>query len=146
MSGITDITLSQMTNFDMQRQLSHLAIRAIVAFKFPKISLEYSFDETLNEDTMEAYGFYFIEDGVGQKEFNVILARMKQYWIEYQISQERVFENVYYDRDIRVHSPSAMIEKLVKLLSTFRGMADKEEYDYGRITAAGRPKIGEINV
>lgn len=54
-------------------------IRALNDFKFPKVDLGFELDETLNEDTMEPFGYYFTSDEVGQAEFNVILARMKQY-------------------------------------------------------------------
>ena len=48
-------------------------------FKFPQVTLEYDFEEQINDNTMESFGYYFVSDDVGQKEFNVILARMKQY-------------------------------------------------------------------
>jgi hypothetical protein len=56
-----------------------LVERALVDFKFPKVPLTYEFEEQINDNTMESYGYYFVSDSIGQKEFNVILARMKQY-------------------------------------------------------------------
>jgi hypothetical protein len=141
---IDDCTLSEFTNFEIQNQLGYLVIRAIEDFKFPKISLEYDFDEVINNDTDTAYGYYFISGEVKQKEFNVILARMKQYWIEFQMSQERLFSNVFYDKDIRLHSPGNTIAQLLKMYAKFRKAADTAEYNYGRVTD-GRPSIGAIN-
>lgn len=76
---IDSCTLSEFTNFEIQNQLAYLVQRALVDFKFPKVSLKYEFDSTDNDETMEAFGYYFISDEIGQKEFNVILSRMKQY-------------------------------------------------------------------
>jgi hypothetical protein len=81
---------------------------------------------------------------VKQKEINVILQRMKQYWIEFQISQERLFSNMYYDKDIRLHSPGNTLDKLIKMYTTFENAADKAEYAYYRVES-NRPTIGAIN-
>lgn len=145
LQSVNSCTLSDFTNFEIQNQLGYLAIRAVNDFKFPKISLAYEFDEAINPNTEIAYGYYFIDSTVGQKEFNVILARMKQYWIEFQISQERLFANAYYDADIRLHSPGNTIDKLIKMFTTFRSVADKIEYDYGRVGNTGLPVLGDIN-
>lgn len=59
--------------------MGYLVVRAINDFKFPRVSLEYDFDSTINDETGEAYGYYFISSKVTQKEISVILARMKQY-------------------------------------------------------------------
>jgi hypothetical protein len=145
LQSVDSCTLSDFTNFEIQNQLNYLVIRAVNDFKFPKISLAYNFDENINEETAEAFGYYFIEDEVGQKEFNVILARMKQYWIEFQISQERLFANAYYDRDIRLHSPGNTIDKLIKMYTTFKTSADIAEFNYGRVSANGEAALGDIN-
>ena len=145
MQSIDDCTLLELTNFEIQNQLGYLAVRAINDFKFPKIELDYLFDNDINSETGEAYGYYFVNDEVGQKEFNVILARMKYYWIEFQISQERLFSNLYYDREIRLHSPGNTIDKLLKMSTTFKQRADKAEFNYGRISVIGDPALGEVN-
>ena len=142
---IDSCTLSEFTNFEIQNQLSYLVQRALVDFKFPQVDLSYDLDETLNDETMENFGYYFISNEVGQREFNVILARMKQYWVEFQISQERMFANAYYDRDIRLHSPGNTLDKLIKMLVTFREMADRAEFNYGRVSEEGTPSLGDIN-
>jgi hypothetical protein len=76
---IDSCTLSEFTNFEIQNQLAYLVKRALADFMFPKVSLKYEFDETLNDETMESFGYYFVSENISQKEFNVILARMKQY-------------------------------------------------------------------
>lgn len=145
LNTIEDYTLSKLTNFEIQNQLNYLAIRAINDFKFPRVSLDYVLDETPNPTTGEIYGYYFSDSDIGQKEFSVILARMKQYWIEFQISQERMFTNAYYDRDIRLHSPGNTIDKLIKMFTTFKARADRAEFNYNRVSSNGDPVLGEIN-
>lgn len=136
--------MSSFTNFEIQNQLSFLVIRAVADFKFPNIGLEYAFDAEINPDTEEPYGYYFLNE-LTQKEHNVILARMKQYWVEFQISQERLFANAYFDKDVRLHSPGNMIDKLIKMFVTFKNAADFAEYNYGRVSKKGDPTIGDIN-
>jgi len=145
LQSVDSCTLSDLTSYEIQSELAGLAVRAVNDFKFPLYSLSYLNDALTNPDTGLAYGYYFVSDSVGQKEFNVILARMKQYWIEFQISQERMFANAYYDKDIRLHSPGNTIDKLIKMLTTFKAMDNKAECDYGRQTDVGDPSIGEIN-
>lgn len=143
--SIDSCTLSKLGNLEIQSQLENLARRAVTYFKFPKVSLDFAIDTETNPTTQIQYGAYFLSDKVGQKEYNVILARMKQYWIEFQISQERLFSNLYYDKDIRLHSPGNTLDKLIKMYSTFKEAADKEEYDYGRVGEERTPAIGAIN-
>ena len=145
LQSIDDCTLLELTNLEIQNQLGYLVVRAVNDFKFPKVELDYLFDNNNNSETGETYGYYFTNNEVGQKEFNVILARMKYYWIEFQISQERLFSNLYYDRDVRFHSPGNTIDKLLKMSTTFKKRADKAEFDYGRISNIGDPAIGEVN-
>ncbi len=122
-----------------------MALRAVDDFKFPKIALTYGFNAEINPETQVPYGYYFVNQDVGQKEINVILARMKMYWVEFQISQERMFENNYYDRDIRLHSQGNVVDKLTKMLQEFTRKAERAEFDYGRVSPFGQPVLGEIN-
>ena len=145
LQSVDSYTLSDFTNFEIQNQLSYLVIRALNDFMFPRVSLDYNLDETINDETMEMHGYYFTSEEVGQREFNVILARMKQYWVEFQISQERLFANAYYDKDIRLHSPGNTMDKLIKMFNTFRSMADRAEFNYGRVSLEGAPTLGDIN-
>lgn len=145
LDGIESCTLSDLTTYQIQSELENLVIRAVADFMFPQYSLAYTLDETQNPETGVMYGYYFDSDDVGQREFNVILARMKQYWIEFQLSQERMFENAYYDKDIRLHSPGYTIEKLIKMYTTFKATADKAEFNYNRVTLTGDSGIGEVN-
>lgn len=146
LNTIDSCTLSEQANLFIQEQLNDLAIKSIADFKFPKVSLSYLYDETTNTETDAPYGYYFIETNVGQQELNVILARMKAYWVEYQISREKMFENTYYDRDIKLHSPGNFLDKLLKLYATFETKADRAEYNYYRVNIEKNPSIGDVNV
>lgn len=155
LSSIDSCTIAEYTNANIQAELNRLAIRAIADFKFPRVSLDYTWDPTIDtydestnpNGTDVAEGYYFNEttDEVTQKEYNVILARMKQYWIEFQISAERNFQNVYYDKDIRLHSPGNTLDKLDKMYKTFKKQANDAEYNYYRVNASGDSKWGDIN-
>lgn len=141
--SVDSCTISELANFEVEMQLNNLALRAITDFKFPNISLEYDFDTEVVED--DTFFKYYFKNEITQREINVILARMKQHWVEYQISQERLFMNIHFDKDIRLHSPGNTIDKLVKMLRTFQTMADTVEYNYGRVSNNGRPSIGDVN-
>lgn len=143
MSGIDSCSLSDLTNQSIQTEIDGLIIKAIADFKFPFITLEYKYDSDINPLTEVPFGFYFVGD-ITQREYNVLLARMKQYWIEHQVSQERLFQNVYFDSEIRLHSPGNTIDKLIKLYVTFKEVADRAEHDYYRVFE-GKPSIGDIN-
>jgi hypothetical protein len=79
LQSVDSYTLSDFTNFEIQNQLNYLVIRALNDFKFAKVDLSFEFNETINDDTMEPFGYYFTSEEVRQPEFSVILARMKQY-------------------------------------------------------------------
>ena len=148
LESVDSCTFSEISNYDLQNQIGLLAIRAIADFKFPKYSLAYAYDSTINPATQLEYGYYFTEpdgDALTQKEYNVILSRMKYYWIEFQVSQEKMFDNAYYDRDIRLHSPGNTLDKLIKMAVTFKSFADDAERDYGRVDVDGTPTWGNIN-
>ncbi len=147
LNKIDSDTLSLLTNEILQDQLDLVAKEAIADFKFPKYSIAYDFDETINPLTTVPYGYYFTElDGpLSQKEYNVIVAHMKKHWVENQISQERLFQNAYYDKDIRLHSPGNTLDKLDKLYKTFINVALKAERDYSRVNSIGTSTWGDVN-
>ena len=59
-----------MTDAQINAELNALTKRAVATFKFPNVSLDYS-SETL-EDTTQRY--YFNNDEVGYKEFEILIA------------------------------------------------------------------------
>jgi hypothetical protein len=150
LSGLNSCTLASYTDQELQDELDHFAIRAIARFKFPKVSLEYSYDETVADVTLpiverSTKGYYFVND-IGYKEIEVLLAWMKVYWLEYQLSKERNYENLYADKDVKAFSSGNLISAIEKAYSTMVTTARKTEEDYGRVRVNGTPAIGDINV
>ena len=90
-------------------------------------------------------GYYFIEE-IGYREIEVILAWMKVYWLEYQLSKERNYENLYADKDVKAFSSGNLISAIEKAYNTMMATARKVEEDYGRVAADGKPAIGDVNV
>lgn len=138
LSTVRSYTLSELSDYEIQAELFNLANRAIANFKFPKIKLDYQFNET--EQIHE-----FVND-ITQKELNVLLAHMKVAWIEEQISREEKFANQYYDSNVRTFSMGAMLAQLNRMNENFVEAARRAEYDYSRVATDGRPRIGDINV
>lgn len=75
---ISDCTLSELGDYDIEFQLNNLTKKALADFKFPQISLEYDYEIITDEEGNEFYKYYFINK-ITQREVNVVLARMKQY-------------------------------------------------------------------
>lgn len=141
---VSSCTYVSLTDAELENELSGLARRAIARFKFPKISLNYGFDTTMDEEGIP-FGYYFEEDP-SMLELNVILAWMKVYWLEYQLSKERNYENVYADKNVTAFSSGNLISSMEKAYNALRTEARKCEEDYGRINKNGKPAIGDINV
>lgn len=141
---VSSCTYVSFTDAELENELSGLARRAIARFKFPKVSLEYEFDPELDAEGM-VKGYYFVEEP-RMLEMNVILAWMKVYWLEFQLSKERNYENVYADKNVTAFSSGNLISSMEKAYSTLRDEARKCEEDYGRISLDGKPAIGNINV
>lgn len=141
LSSISSYTLTQLSDDDIKAELFNLAVRAIAAFKFPKMPLTYS----AQEDDYDGLVHYF-DNNVTQKELNVLLSHMKVYWIEFQISKEERLQTLYYDDNVRTFSSANMIAQLNRMYENFVEMTKKAEYDYSRVAVDGRPRVGDINV
>ena len=150
LSSLSSCTLASYTDQELQNELDILVKRAIARFKFPKISLDYEYDETIENTNLpiverSTKGYYFVND-IGYREIEVILAWMKVYWLEYQLSKERNYENLYADKDVKAFSSGNLISAIDKAYSTMMFTARKVEEDYGRVSANGKPAIGDVNV
>ena len=150
LSSLSSCTLASYTDQELQNELDILVKRSIARFKFPKISLNYVYDDTIVDMTMPVVerstkGYYFTEN-VGYRELEVILAWMKVYWLEYQLSKERNYENLYADKDVKAFSSGNLITAIEKAYNTMTSVARKVEEDYGRVGANGKPAIGDVNV
>lgn len=138
LSSISSYTLSQMQDFEIQAELANLAERAIASFKFPKMPLTYTFNESEQ--------MYYFDNNITQKELNVLLALMKVAWIEFQISKEERFQSLYYDDNVKTFSSANMMAQLNRMYENLSAAAKQAQYDYSRVASDGRPRIGDINV
>lgn len=150
LSTLSSCTLASYTDQELQDELDILTKLAIAKFKFPKIDLSYDYDDSiLNEikpvEEQQKKGYYF-KNEVGMREKVVIIAWMKVYWLEYQLSKERNYENLYSDKDVKAFSSGNLVSSIEKVYSTMLKAARKSEEDYYRINAEGKPAIGDINV
>lgn len=133
----------------------NLALRAISAFKFPKISTDYNtFYAVRNEDgslqevdsTTEGaipHG-RFVND-LSYAEIEVLIAWMKVYWCENQISNADNFDDMYTDANIKTYSRANAVDKNMKLMAEYRNYARDLENRYSRINDARKPSMGDIN-
>lgn len=144
------------TQDDIDEECFNLAMRAIAAFKFPKISTEYrtfyavrnedgELEEVDLEDNPEAimHG-YFIND-LTYSEIEVLIAWMKVYWCENQISNADNFEDIYTDANIKTYSRANAVDKNMKLMAEYRSYAQELETRYSRVNEEKKPSMGDIN-
>lgn len=133
----------------------NLALRAISAFKFPKISTEYETFwairlesgalQEVTSDTENAipHGRFISE--LTYAEIEVILAWMKVYWAEALISNADNFDEMYTDNNIKTYSRANAVDKNLKLLGEYRTYAKDLENRYSRINSEHKSSLGDIN-
>jgi len=143
------------TREEMDEECYHLAVRAISAFKFPRIPTEYKTfyavrdeENRLVECTEDEYEEaiphgYFVNE-LTSAEIEVLIAWMKVYWCEDQISNADNFEDIYTDANIKTYSRANAVDKNMKLMAEFRAYARDLETRYSRVKAY-KPTIGDIN-
>lgn len=146
---------SVITQDFIDEECYNLALRAISAFKFPKISTEYNtFYAIRNEDgslqevdaTVEGaipHGRFV--NNLSYAEIEVLIAWMKVYWCENQISNADNFDDMYTDANIKTYSRANAVDKNMKLMAEYRNYARDIENRYSRINNARQPSMGDIN-
>lgn len=145
LDSIRDCTYVNMDDIDLTEVLNTIVKSAIEDFLFPKYSLEYAEDTSRDPLDSEEYGFYFLDENVGEAEFKVIISFMKVHWIKAQITWDNNFKNPFFDKDIKGYSPANMLTAMYKTLETFEKAAEKERFNYNRKTKDGRITWGVIN-
>lgn len=133
----------------------YLALRAISAFKFPKISLEYETFYAIrqedgilkevdkNTDNAIPHGRFI--NTLSYSEIEVIIAWMKVFWCENQISNSDNFEDMYTDANIKTYSRANAVDKNTNLMKEFRSYARELETRYSRINDNHKPSLGDVN-
>ena len=138
----------------LDEECYHLACRAIAAFKFPHIALDYTTYYAKTDDNGETVvtddengvpHAYFNSDEVGYREVSIIIAWMKVYWCERLMSNSNNYEDIYTDSNIKTFSKANAIDKWIKQYSTYRTDARELESHYSRVNTLKRPAVGDIN-
>lgn len=137
LSSLSSCTLASYTDEELNSELNNFAIRAIARFRFPRVSLMW--------DTAENGINYFTDEALGIKEIDVLVAWMKVFWLEYQLSKERNYENLYVDKDVKAFSSGNLISSIAKALNEMTLQARKAEEFYYRADNNGNATIGEVN-
>ena len=144
LSTLKSCTYADLDEDDLKAELYNLLVRAIASFRFPKIPLTYRVEEIPNFQGMLYKQGTFVND-IRQEEINVLLAYMKKYWMEFQISQENRFLNPYYDSNVKGYSPGNILSQLKNTYEIFSEEAEQANYNYSRVDLSGRPALGLLN-
>jgi hypothetical protein len=131
-----------MTDSQITNELNSLARRAINTFKFPRISLSYSYE---TDETTGEFKYYF-NNNLTDKETAIILAWMKAYWAEYMISNADNYNNLYFDSNINAFSPGNLLHNYKESWQTYVSQAKQLESEYYRGDSNNAPTLGNITV
>lgn len=133
----------------------YLAIRAISAFKFPKISTDYKTFYAIRQDdgSLEevdaneegAVPHAYFNNELTYAEIEILIAWMKVYWCENQISNADNFDDMYTDANIKTYSRANAVDKNMKLMAEYRSYARDLENRYSRINDNHKPSLGDVN-
>lgn len=145
LAGIQDDTFSEMTDADLTTTLNTIVKNALQRFKFSKVGLDYSYDDTNDPLDSTPYGFYFNDTNIGDAEYQVIIAYMKVIWIDYQIATSRNFSNPFFDKDIKGYSPANMLTAMKNLKESYKKDAIELAFDYNRVGDDNKSALGKIN-
>lgn len=145
LDSIRDCTYINMDEYDLTDVLNNLIISSINDFLFPKCSLEYAEDSKFDPLDGDTYGYYFVDEEIGDAEYKVILAFMKVHWIQNQITWDNNFKNPFFDANIKGYSPANMLTAMQKTLTTFQEEAERVRFNYNRINKKKKITWGTIN-
>lgn len=145
LDSVKDCTYVNMDDVDLQETLNNILISAIQEFKFCKVSLAYELDDNYDSLDSGTYGYYFIDNSIGEPEYKVLLSIMRYYWVSAQITWDENFKNPFFDKDIKGYSPGNLLNAMRGILEQFRAQADRDLFNYNRINKEGRVAWGEIN-
>lgn len=145
------------TEEQLDEECFFLAQRAVAAFKFPKISTEYKtfyavrnedneIEEVDIEDCPDAVQHAYFVNDLTYAEIEILIAWMKVYWCENQISNADNFEDIYTDANIKTYSRANAVDKNMKLMAEYRSYAQELETRYSRVNNNRKPTMGDINI
>ena len=145
------------TEEQLDEECFFLAQRAVAAFKFPKISTEYKtfyavrnedneIEEVDIEDCPDAVKHAYFVNDLTYAEIEILIAWMKVYWCENQISNADNFEDIYTDANIKTYSRANAVDKNMKLMAEYRSYAQELETRYSRVNNNKKPTMADINI
>ena len=133
-------TIAEMSDNDIVQMLDMMLFRAIADFRFPDVSLD--FIETENPRTGNLENA-FVEN-VTQRELNVLLVLVKQYWLEQQLDNENQFASLYYDKDVKTYSAANLLKQINDRYEKSIQESRMAQYNYSR--GHGKDiRLGAIN-
>lgn len=143
------------TQNDLDEECFYLAQRAVAAFKFPKISTDYTVFYAVRDDEGNLEQAFPCDEGaiphayfnekLTYAEIEILIAWMKVFWCENQISNADNFEDIYTDANIKTYSRANAVDKNMKLMAEYRAYAKDLENRYSRVSVDRKPTIGDIN-
>lgn len=101
-------TIAHMSDEDIINMLDMMLMRAIADFRFPDVELTFELRKNPATNQLENA---FVEN-VTQREINVLLALVKQYWLEQQLDNENQFDSLYYDKDVKTYSAANLLKQI----------------------------------
>lgn len=141
-------TFADLSEEELLHELKKFLERAIAEFRFPHCSLDYTcvVSEPTEDNPQPEPVFVFTDEDFGQREINVLVAYMKKYYLEWLLSREQNFQQLYYDTDTRTYSQGNLVQQLNTAYKTAIKEANDVNYDYSRMDSTRRPQIGKVNV
>lgn len=162
LDSVKDCNYINLDDANLTEVLNGIAQLSIEDFLFPKIKLTYTYDGDDDTDdiateaiigvppaldvpaTYSPLGYCFDKE-IGIAELKVIIAFMKKYWVSYQITYSKNFENPFFDKEIKMYSPANLLKVMSDTLVIFTRAAEQARFDYGRVDKDGKPVWGSIN-
>lgn len=82
LDAIKDCTFINMDDVDLTATLNNMMLDAIQKFPFCRVSLDYLEDTSYDPLDSEAYGYYFVDENIGEPEYFVLITIMKELWVK----------------------------------------------------------------
>lgn len=136
-----------MTDQQIFDECVNIGLRAVATFKFPKIALDYDFEEvtTTGENPVTYERPYFTNDNITYREIEILVTWMRVYWYGNKVSNADSFVDIYYDGNVKTYSRGNALDKYIKSETEARKAAKEKESNYSRVDSEGNPSLGDIN-
>ena len=131
-----------MSDQQIANELITLAKQAINTFLFPRVGLDYAYEDDVNNVAFPKR-YYFVDDNVSDKEIAILIAWMNFFWCKLIVSNSDNFNNIYFDSNIKSFSPGNVLHNYRVMMENYRDEARRLESRYYRAGNTGTdPLIG----